>query len=99
MDAGAIVALASVIVVVLIAVFGGIIRHLLSKNDRLAAENRSDRDRFEAKLEIAERTADTKQETIGELRRQVDKLEITAEIQRRFLDQLPKQLPPQSGGT
>lgn len=86
MDAGAIIALASVIIVVEIAVFGGIIRYLLTKIEKQ-----------EAKWDLADRTLDAKQETINELRRQLDKLEITAEIQHRFLDQLPKQLPPPSG--
>lgn len=87
MDPGAVVALASVIVMVLIAVFGGIIRHLIAKIDRIEGK-------YETKLDIALRTIDAKDETINELRRQVSKFEITAEIQHRFLDQLPKQLPP-----
>lgn len=98
MDPGAIIALAGLVVTVLIAVFGGVIRHLISKVERLESESKADREKFETKLDLADRTVDAKQDTINELRRQLDKLEITAEIQHRFLDQLPKQLPPSPSG-
>ncbi len=97
MDAGAIIALAAVIVTVLGLVFGGIIRYLVGKVDRLEAEAKVLADRYETKLDLAERTVDAKQETIEELRRQVSKLEITTEISNRLMDQLPKHLPPISG--
>jgi uncharacterized membrane protein YhiD involved in acid resistance len=90
MDAGAIIALISVVATLLTVILGGIIRYLVNKIER--QENK-----FEAKLELAERTADAKQETIDELRRQVDRLEITAVIQDRLLGRLPQQLPPPSG--
>lgn len=42
------------------------------------------------KLGSAETLLDAKNETIGELRRQVDRLEITAQIQDRVLGALPR---------
>lgn len=44
------------------------------------------------RAEIAESLAEAKQETIDELRRQKDRLEITAQIQDRFFSQLPRTL-------
>jgi hypothetical protein len=42
------------------------------------------------KLGAAETLLDAKNETIGELRRQVDRLEITAQLQDRVLGALPR---------
>jgi len=41
---------------------------------------------------VAEALAEARQETIEELRRQKDRLEITAQIQDRFFSQLPRTL-------
>jgi hypothetical protein len=43
---------------------------------------------------VAEALAEARQETIEELRRQKDRLEITAQIQDRFFSQLPRTLDP-----
>ena len=86
MDPGAIVARVFGGLGLIALPVGGVIRYLLGQIARL-----------ETKVELALKTADAKQETIDELRRQVDKLEITAVIQERLLGRLPQQLPPPSG--
>lgn len=48
------------------------------------------------KLAVAEALVDAKQETIEELRRQNDRLEITAQIQDKFFSALPRTLDPGS---
>lgn len=83
LNAGVSVAIAGLVVTVLIAVFGGIIKHLLDRAAKYEA-------RYEALAESSERTLDAKQETIEELRRQVSRLEITAELQDKFFGQLPR---------
>lgn len=83
MDASAIVALAGVVVMVLSTVFGGVIRYLLGRIRELTQ-----------KVDLLTRTVDAKEEIIAVQNRQIDKYEITAEIQKRFFDQLPRQLPP-----
>jgi hypothetical protein len=50
-----------------------------------------------ARLHTLNQLVDTQRETISELRRQVDRLEITAELTDKLLTQLPK--PRASGGT
>lgn len=87
MDPGAVIALVVGGLGLIALPIGGVIRYLQGQITRL-----------ETKLDLAVRTVETKQETIDEQRRQIDKLEITAEIQHRFLDQLPKQLPPRAPG-
>lgn len=87
MEPGAVIALVVGGLGLIALPVGGLVRYLLAQIGRL-----------ETKLDLAVRTAETKQETIDEQRRQLDKLEITAEITHRFLDQLPKQLPPKPSG-
>lgn len=93
MDAGAIIALAALVVTILIAVFGAIIRWLAGQVAEQKRLNESQRVEYTARLNVAEQTADARRETIVELKRQLDKLEITAEIQNRLLNQLPRHLP------
>lgn len=85
MEPGAVVALVIGGLGLIALPVGGVIRYLLNQITRL-----------ETKLELSDRTVEAKQETILEQRRQLDKLEITAKIQERFLVQLPQQLPPRS---
>lgn len=85
MEPGAIVALVFGGLGLIALPVGGVIRYLINQIARL-----------ETKVELALQIADAKQETIDDLRRQVDKLEITAVIQDRLLGRLPQQLPPQS---
>lgn len=82
-DAGAWLTLVSIIVGLATLVTGGYIRTLHSQ---LQARDH--------KLEIAEHALDAKQETVDDLRRQVARLEITADIQDRFFKTIP---PPSSG--
>lgn len=46
-------------------------------------------ERLGQEIKLLEQAADTKDETIAELRSQRDRLQITAEIQDRFFRQLP----------
>lgn len=105
MDAGAWLALVSIISGVVLAIVGGFVRRLFTEIDEhkrdkatqraeYEARLKDQRQSYEAKLELAERALDTKQETVDELRRQVDRYQITAEIQDRFFKQIP---PPPSG--
>lgn len=84
MDAGAWLTLVSIVSVLAIAVFGGILRLVFKQIDDVKRER-----------DIAERALEAKSETVAELRRQVDRYQITAEIQDRFFKQLP---PPTSPG-
>lgn len=91
MDANAWVALLGIVLGLAGTVGGGIIKYLLGQ----VTEARKER-------ELAERTADTKQETIEELRRQISRYEILTEITEKFYSSLPpraqepgpQQLPP-----
>jgi flagellar biosynthesis chaperone FliJ len=83
MDAGAWLTLVSIVVGLATLVVGGYIRQLHKQVD--------DRDH---KLELAEKALEAKSETVDELRRQVDRYQITAEIQDRFF----KQIPPAPSG-
>lgn len=84
-DAGAWLTLVSIITGLASLVISGYIRNLHKQIDG-----------HQHKLELAERLLDTKQETVDDLRRQVDRLQITAEIQDRFFKQIPPP-PPMSG--
>lgn len=106
MNASVVVALAGVIVTVLIAVFGGIIGHLVGRVnklqdardvDRKSLQDARDSDRreHEARVAILEQALDAKQETIEELRRQNQRLTITAELQDKFFGGLPRLNPAQ----
>lgn len=97
-DAGNWLTLVSILSVTGIAIFGGILRMMVKQIDDVKRERDNLRTVYEAKLEIAEHAVETKSETIAELRRQVDRLSITAEIQDRFFKQLPAP-PPSSSGT
>jgi hypothetical protein len=46
------------------------------------------------RVQIAEALAETRQETIDRQARQIDRLEITAQIQDKFFSQLPRTLDP-----
>ena len=78
MDANAVISLVSVIAAVLLAIGGGTIKHLLAK---VAAA--------ESKTTVAVALADSKQALIEDLRRQVQRLEITADITDKFMSRLP----------
>lgn len=93
-DAGNWLTLVSILSVVGIAVFGGILRLMIKQIDEVKRERDNLRASYEAKLEIAEHAVEAKSETVAELRRQVDRYQITAEIQDKFFKQLP---PPSSG--
>lgn len=49
------------------------------------------------RLTTADALVDTKQQTIDELKRQIMKLEVTAELTDKFLTTLPKGSPPGEG--
>lgn len=93
MNAGDWLTLVSIVSVLGIAIFGGILRLMVKQIDDVKHERDTLRTGYEAKLEIAEHALEAKSETIAELRRQVDRFQITAEIQDKFF----KQLPPASG--
>lgn len=84
-DASAWLTLVSIITGLASLVIGGYIRNLHKQIDG-----------HQHKLELAEQLLDAKQETVDDLRRQVDRLQITAEIQDRFFKQIPPP-PPGSG--
>ncbi len=46
------------------------------------------------RVNVAEALAEARQETIDRQARQIDRLEITAQIQDRFFSQLPRTLDP-----
>ena len=95
MDAGAWLTLVSIVSGIVLAVITGVIRMLVKQIDELKREKEVQRSTYDAKLDLAERALETKQETVDELRRQVDRYQITAEIQDRFFKQIPP--PPPSG--
>ena len=106
MDAGAWLTLVSIVSGVGLAIVGGFVRWLFRQIDEhqrdketqrteYEARLKDQRQSYEAKLDLAERALETKQETVDELRRQVDRYQITAEIQDRFFKQIPP--PPPSG--
>lgn len=76
MDAGAVIALLSAVLAIVLSISGGVIKYLLGR------------------LSVAESLDDARQETIAELRRQKERLEVTALIQDRFFSQLPRTLDP-----
>jgi hypothetical protein len=78
MDPGAVIALVVGGLGLIALPVGGVIRYLLGQITRL-----------ETRVETTLKIADAKQETVDELRRQVDKLEITAVIQDRLFGRLP----------
>jgi hypothetical protein len=82
-EAGEIIAVCSIVVSVITTT---LVTMITQRNRRI--------DALETSLRLAEQTSETKQETIAELRRQVDRLTITAEIQERFFRELPRHLPP-----
>ncbi len=84
-DASAWLTLVSIIATLASLVIGGYIRNLHKQIDS-----------HQHKRELAEQALDAKQETVDDLRRQVDRLAITAEIQDRFFKQIPPP-PPGSG--
>lgn len=103
MDSGAWLTLLGIFVAVAVPVTGGIIRWLVKQIDKAERERDdavmrrdTERERFEAKLALAEKALETKSETVDDLRRQVDRFLITAEIQDRFFKQIPP--PPPSSG-
>lgn len=103
MSPGEWIAAVSVLAAVVVAVVGGVIRWQANqiteaKRERDDARRERDTQRasYEAKLEIAEQALETKSETVDELRRQVDRYLITAEIQDRFFKQIPP--PPSTSG-
>jgi hypothetical protein len=94
--------LLGIVVAIAVPVVGGILRWLVkqidqARSERDVAEAKADaqRERYDAKLALAEKALETKSETVDELRRQVDRYLITAEIQDRFFKQIP---PPASSG-
>ncbi len=95
MDAGAWLTLVSIVSGIVLAVVTGVIRMLVKQIDELKHDKETQRIAYDAKLDLAERALETKQETVDELRRQVDRYQITAEIQDRFFKQIPP--PPSSG--
>lgn len=95
MSAGEWLTLVSIVSGIILAVVSGVIRWLVKQVDEHKREKDTQRISYEAKLELAERALETKQETVDELRRQVDRYQITAEIQDRFFKQIPP--PPSSG--
>jgi membrane protein YqaA with SNARE-associated domain len=76
LDAGAVIALLSAVLAIVLSIAGGVIKYLLGR------------------LSVAESLDDARQETIAELRRQKERLEVTALIQDRFFSQLPRTLDP-----
>ena len=94
MDAGAWLTLVSIVSVLAIAIFGGILRLVLKQVDDVRVERDKAGAAYEAKLRITEQALEAKSETVAELRRQVDRYQITAEIQDKFF----KQLPPAKSG-
>jgi len=83
MDPGAVIALISIVAAVLLAVVGGVIKYLLGQVTEA-----------KQKQELAEKTADVKQETIEELRRQVSEQRIVAQLQEKFFSSLPRTPAP-----
>lgn len=103
MDSGAWLTLLGIFVAVAVPVTAGILRWLVKQIDEARRERdaavlrgEAQRERFEVKLELAEKALEAKSETVDELRRQVDRFLITAEIQDRFFKQIPPP-PPTSG--
>lgn len=93
MGPGEIIALIIGVCSLLIGGSGLLISQRNRRIDALEARNAT----LVTKLEYAEQTIETRQETIAELRRQLDRLVITAEIQERFFSGLPRTTPPQRG--
>jgi hypothetical protein len=89
---GEIIALASLI----FTIFTFAAAILIRSRDMKISELREDKKVLEAKLELTRKTLETKQETIDEQHRQLDRLIITAEIQEKFFSGLPRHLPPAS---
>lgn len=97
MGAGEIIALASLIVTVILVVGGALLRSRDNQIAELRREREAQQRAYETKLDFADRTIDTMRETNAELRRQLDRQTITAEITERFLGGLPRQVPPTTG--
>lgn len=74
MSSGDWVAVAGIVVTVLIAVIAGLLKRIGT---------------LEAKVDAKDVIIDSKDDTIAELKRQLDKLEITGTIMNRFFSQLP----------
>lgn len=96
MSAGEWLTVVSIVSALAVTIVGGVIRWLVNQNAELRREKETQRLAYETKLEIAERALETKSEIVDELRRQVDRLTITAEIQDKLFKQLPSP-PPRSG--
>jgi hypothetical protein len=82
MDGGQVIALISVVATVVLAVLGGVFKYLLGRIRDLTTS-----------LEVAGKTIENKSETITVLQRQVDKYEITADLQEKFFGSLPPRKP------
>jgi hypothetical protein len=89
-NAGEIIALASLIFTVFVFISGALIRSRDLQITDLKKQNES----LEVKNDVLKSTLAAKQETIDEQHRQLDRLIITAEIQERFFSGLHSRLPP-----
>jgi hypothetical protein len=78
-SSGDTIAIFAIAVPVLMAVLGLVITNLISSNKELRA-----------KVDAKDVIIRNKDDTIAELKRQLDKLEITGTLMHRFFSQLPK---------
>lgn len=88
MDPGIVAALIGVVGAAVLAAVGGTVKFMRSKADKVV-------EKLEHDVELLEKAVNVKDEAIADLRSQRDRLQITADLMDRFLNQLP---PPRRTG-